>query len=147
MPRKLRTGQLVALASLTLFLLGCAPTAREIASEMSRIPVGISRAQFREELTKAYPERVPRTWHTETPLVVTHGYLEFIKKFIEDFKQRNNFVMVHPPDLFATPPVFFEPIGLAAESARGNGGIDLYYDSQMNYIGFLADSTEKVKSE
>ena len=53
-PKKFRTKRLVAIISSTFLLFGCAPTAREVADEMSKIPVGISRSEFREELTQAY---------------------------------------------------------------------------------------------
>jgi len=140
---------IVAFAGLVTLVCSCRPSVQEVVAVLYRIPLGASRDEARQVLVEAYSSRKSKAWKSSIdlnrpPLAVTREMVEADIWLISGFRRRGHFVRVYPPDLFdKASPAFTDPLGLAADSSEGNGGVDLYYDAKTNYIGFLAYSTAK----
>ncbi len=146
-----RISRLTILLGLAAVSTSCRPSAREVAGVVSTIPVGASRADAAKILINAYYKRFPQWVQayglTDPPKPVNGSFIESNKKVIERAKSTGYYNQVNPADLLDKMPLnaFFDMIGLVAEGAHGNGAVTLFYDSHTNYLGFIADSTEKVR--
>ena len=137
---------------MVLFLFACRPSVREMADVISTIPLGISRDEVRDILIERYSQEASKEWWQSyglfgQPRPVNDEFLRANKELIAQWTIEGRYIRIHPPNLFDTlsTNAFFDMIGIGAETARGNGSLSLYYDHNTNYVGFFADSIQKVR--
>jgi hypothetical protein len=126
-----------------IFLTGCGPSARQAAKILYGVPLGSSRDEVRKAIIegfhKKYPDDQIDYFPDSPPVLITSQMLEADKKLISDFRKDQAYVRVYPTNLFdKLPPSTLGEGVVVAESSDANGGVDIFYDSQMHYIGFLS---------
>ena len=123
-------------------LMGCRPSIHEVVKVISAVPLGTSRAEMWNTLAKAYPKKVRPYELTTPPLAMTEGMIKADKNLIEVFHRKGGFVYVFPSNLYDKLPdkAYSDMVGLIREASDGDGSLEIIYDSNTNYIGFLANA-------
>lgn len=131
-------------AALCVLCGGCEPSYREIAKVVETIPLGASRDEVRTVLVAAYGKKYPPQKYgyamDEAPRRIGESKIQATFRDVEGSKKRGEFAVVYPPNLFTSilkpDASFADVIGLGAEGSHGNGFLDIYYDTRMNYVGY-----------
>jgi hypothetical protein len=136
----------VLLAGLVI-MLGCRPSVHDVIEVISKVPLGTNRAEIWNVLVKAYPNEVYPYQLTTPAHPVTEGMIKADNDLIAVSEKEGLFTYIYPSDLYKKMPAkaFEDRFGSVAEASEGNGGFSIFYDSNTNYIGFFAYSTEKVR--
>jgi len=127
-----------------IILVGCSPSVRDVTKVLYGVSIGVNRDDVRKALIEAFRKKYPdddnNYFLVYSPKPVTKQILNADKKLISDFKMGHLYVRVYPADLFDKMPsgALVEPMGIVAEASEGNGSVNVFYDSNMNYIGFLS---------
>jgi hypothetical protein len=130
-----------------VFLVGCRPSVRQVTKILYGVPLGTSRDDMKKAVVEAFHKKYPDDQYDyfsdTSPRPVTEQMLNADKKLISICKEGHMYVRVYPTDLYDKMPsgALVEPMGIVAESSDGNGGVDIFYDSQMHCIGFLSDAS------
>jgi hypothetical protein len=131
----------IALAGL-MTTLGCRPSIHEVVRVISTLPLGVSRTEVWKTLVNQYPKQVWPYELANPALPLTEGQIQAAKNVIEVTRKEGGFVRVYPIDLLDKMPAngYSDMIGMIRESTIGGGSLTVIYDSNTNYIGFLAAS-------
>ncbi len=136
-------------------MVGCRPSIHEVVKVLSTVPFGTSRVEFWKGLAKAYPKQFYLKKFKELypnqvgpyelinpPIPFTEVQIQAAKDVIEAYRKPPGFVCVYPSDLLDKMPAngYSDMIGMILESTIGGGSLTVIYDSNTNYIGFLAES-------
>jgi hypothetical protein len=126
---------------------GCRPSIHEVVKVISNIPIGTNREEMRKILLKAYPNDLQSFDLVRPPLAMTELMIQDEKNTIAFHKRGNTFVYVYPPNLYDKLPskTLYDMLGIIKEASEGDGSLSIIYDSNTNYIGFSAFSSEEVK--
>jgi hypothetical protein len=140
------------MALFSFFIIGCRPTAREVAGFLKTIPIGISRDEVWRKVEGTYGEEMRkygRGFYGVSGLTaLDKGWIEINQSSIETVKKDGKYYKVHPDGLLEKLSAngFFETVWFVADVKYGNGRVELFYDSNTNYMGFLAYSfLEKIE--
>ena len=140
---------LISLLLVVISSSGCRPSAREVASVISTIPVGTSREEIRKILNENYSKKYPNQKQSyaldDPPKAASTDLINANKALLSGSRKRGEYAFVYPPELFGQTNqiAFCDFVGLVAEAAHGNGSLSLYYDRKTNYLGFFATSSER----
>jgi len=131
----------ITLAGL-ISLLGCRPSIHDVIKVISTVPLGTSRVEMWHSIARVYPKQVFAYNYVTPALPLTDGQIQAIKHLMEVTRNRGRFVRVYPLDLFDKLPAkaYSDVVGMIRESTVGGGSLTVIYDSNTNYIGFLAES-------
>ena len=134
----------VFVLALSVIFVGCRPTVRQVTERLYNFKIGISREAAIKSLIAEFGDRLPSYLHDYNklglPQPVTPLMIRADTKLISDFRSSHKFMRVYPPDLYEKMPqgALTEDIGFVEETANGNGGVGVFYDSKTNYIGFMS---------
>lgn len=133
-------------------MIGCRPTVREVAEFLKAIPIGISQDEVWVIVEEAYGKdmRKYRRGFYGVPSFsrLDENWINVNKGSIERVKSEEKYYEIHPVGLLKELPAdgFFETVWFVKESKYGDGRVNLFYDSNTNYMGFFAYSfLEKQK--
>jgi hypothetical protein len=133
-----------------VILMGCRPTVQDVVKVIAPVPLGVSRDEVRKFLVDAYGEKFPKLKQSyalvNPPIPVTKLIIKADIELLAGYKKEGHFTYVYPSDLYDKMPAkaFTEDIGLISGASYG-AGFAVFYDSNTNYIGFSAFSTEKTQ--
>jgi len=137
---------------LSLLSGGCLlPSAEDVSHVLSKVRPGVSRSDLGRLLVEAYGKKHPRWKSTydlsEPPQEVTKFLLSTYSNSVISQTISRHYVQVYPSDLLEKMPdhAFFESLGIVSIGLDGaNAMVTVFFDSKLNYLGFIAFSSGKA---
>jgi hypothetical protein len=131
---------IAALIALTFLIAGCLPSIHKITAILSKVPLGVSRDEIKMNFEKVFKKELL------LQLPVEYGAVNINDDKALIGNKNREFRYVYPPNLYDKIPskAFSDMVGVS-ESNNGGGSLRIIYDSNTNYIGFFAESSESYK--
>ena len=121
----------------------CAPSIHKVSKVLATVPLGSSRMEVSNYLAEAFPRKMRNEYDLKgSAKPMTQQMIQADLNLLAGVTERGEFSWVYPQDLFDELPAesFSDMVAMIRESTIGGGSLEILYDSNTNYLGFLAAS-------